>query len=89
MYNARRTAPLIYPPLSSIPKEPSKRSLKPDGRAIYESLHMDYDTDDSSCNYQDARHQGTSHFGNYKHYDDGTFAVLSRQPANDCNTFRL
>ena len=90
MYNARRFGKLIYPPLSSIPDEEPKRSLRPDGRLLYEPVHMDFDLGESSYQYQNERDRSALHFVNhYKQYDDGVFSVLSRYPMNAGNVFRL
>ncbi len=90
MYDARRTGKLIYPPLSSIPKEEPKRSVRPDGRPLYESIHMDWGPDENKGKDEGARYRSPSQFVNYyNQYDDGTFSVLSRQPMSDCNIFRI
>jgi hypothetical protein len=90
LYNARRTAKLIYPPLSSIPKEEPKRFVRPDGRPLYESIHVDWEFDENDRKYESERHRDPSHFGNYyNQYDDGIFSVLSQQPMNRCNIFRI
>jgi hypothetical protein len=90
MYNARRTGKLIYPPLSSIPKEEPKRSVRPDGGQLYESVHRDSELDQNRRNYQDERNQVRPHFVNYHNqYDDGTFSVLARYPTHESDVFRL
>ena len=90
MYDIRRTDKLIYPPLSSIRDEEPKRSLLPDGRLLYQSVHMDSELDDSSRKYEYEPGRNTLYFANhYKHYDDGTFAVFSRNPFHDHHIFRI
>jgi hypothetical protein len=90
LYNARRTDKVIYPPLSSIPEEEPKRSVRPDGRPLYESVHMDWGVDENKGKYEDTRSRSSPYFANYyNQYDDGTFAVLVRRPMNDCSIYRI
>ncbi len=90
LYNARRTDKIIYPPLSSIPEEEPKRSVRPDGRPLYESAHMDWGVDENKGKYEDTRSRSSPYFANYfNQYDDGTFAVLVRRPMNDCSIYRV
>jgi hypothetical protein len=90
MYNARRRAKPIYPPLSSIPKEAPKRSVLPNGGLLYQPIHMDSEFNEDNRRYESARYGTPSHFVNhYDQYDDGTFAVLARQPMNYCGIYRV
>ncbi len=90
MYNARRTGKLIYPPLSSIPDEEPKRSVLPDGQLLYKSVHMDSELSEVNRRYESSRYDTPSNFANYyNQYNDGTFAVLARQPMNNYGIFRI
>ncbi|CAF1276267.1 unnamed protein product [Adineta steineri] len=89
-YNARRTAKLIYPPLSSIPKEEPKRSLRPDGGLLYEPVHMDSELSQNNSNYQNEKPYIKSAFTNYHtQHNDGTFTVLSHDPTHHSHVFHL
>ena len=90
MYNARKTGKLIYPPLSSIPDEEPKRSVLPNGRLLYESVHMEPDLSEVNRRYENSRYENSSNFPNhYNQYDDGTFAVLARPPMNTYGIYRV
>jgi hypothetical protein len=90
MYNARRTGKLIYPPLSSIGKEEPKRSVLPNGGLLYEPIHIDSQGDETNHEYPGERCENSSYFGRYNnHYDDGIFAVISRQPMNSYHILRI
>jgi hypothetical protein len=90
MYDARRTGKPIYPPLSSIAEEEPKRSVLPDGRLLYEPVYTNSEFDQNNCKCHDERYRNGSYFdNNYNQYDDGTFAVLSREPMGRCTIFRI
>ncbi|UJR33730.1 hypothetical protein I4U23_021157 [Adineta vaga] len=89
-YKARQTAEIIYPPLSSIPDEKPKRSLRPDGQALYESIHMESESNINPSNISHDKYQDRSSFSNYyNQYNDGTFAVLSQSPTMGKHIFRV
>ncbi|CAF0748188.1 unnamed protein product [Adineta ricciae] len=89
-YRARQTAKVIYPPLSSIPDERPKRSLRPDGRELYESVRMDPELNQKQSNNSHEEHPMQSSFNNhYKQYEDGTFTVLSQCSTHHDHVFRL
>jgi len=90
MCNARRTGKLIYPPLSSIPSEEPKRSVTPDGSPLYKSVHIDWGPGENKSKHESEKYRSPPHLVHYySHYDDGTIAVFSREPRNNCNTFRV
>ncbi|CAF0725452.1 unnamed protein product [Adineta ricciae] len=80
-YRARQTAKIIYPPLSSIPDESSKWSLRPDGRELYESVRMDPELNQKENNNSHERHP--------MQYEDGTLTVLSQCSTHYDHVFRL
>lgn len=90
MESARRTSKLIYPPLSSIPNDESRRSLRTSGRLIYEPVYMKSSYDDIYRQFENPNHRRSSNFSNhYNRYDDGTFSVLSRYPIAGEQVFRI
>ena len=90
MHNAQRNGKLIYKPIPLASADKPKGSLRPNGQFIYEPIHIKSERDRQSPKYEDDEHPILLSSSNYyKIYDDGIFAVYSRQAANECTTFRI